>query len=418
MGLWSHSRGRSTLFGGVLLVLGIAPLGVAQGRGFCAAGASTGSPLDDWQRLLSGSSASSIDALLERADALIASTVALETMGREIFRDDWAGFRPDERGDFVEALALSLRDGLGAFLREEMRGRVPTVTPAGEDAETARFTLAAPDGRQRRLVVRLGTAAGRCAITDVEYEGDRLIRKLRDRVEDLVDDYSFKYMVAKLGGYDELILDDFESSPVGRFPVGWDQREDELPPPYRVREEDGNRYLEATDEGESVIIGMETPWNMEEYPYISFRIRVNEIPEGANERDDERVDSAAGVYVTVKKVAFGRIPESVKYVWSSTLPVGSATQRAGIGRPWQVVIGSGREGLGEWRTYVFDMRDAYRKTFGGNPGSKPAGIGVLSDANSMGGRAYADYDDFKALRHAPPGTDGGVVERLRPIGND
>ena len=35
---------------------------------------------------------------------------------------------------------------------------------------------------------------------------------------------------------------------------------------------------------------------------------------------------------------YGVIPVSVKYVWSSTLPVGSAVRREGIGRPWVVAV--------------------------------------------------------------------------------
>ena len=176
--------------------------------------------------------------------------------------------------------------------------------------------------------------------------------------------------------------------------------------------------LEATDEGESVILGQEIKWNLNEFPYISFRVRVHQIPEGGDERDNKKVDSAAGIYITYRKKFFGKIPESAKYVWSSTLPVGSAVRREGIGRPWQIVFGLGGDGLGEWRTYVFDLRQAYTDTFGGTAPSKSIGVGVLSDANSLKLKAYADYDDIRALRNAPPGVTSGVTEILSPIGNE
>jgi len=425
MGELRRSRYRSALIGSIALALASVPFAsggfplVAQSsRAGCDLPASGSSPLSEWLDLLSGQGGPSIDALMGRAEPLIGRTLALESMSERILGDEWSRLRGDQRQEFIRAFTISLHDGLASFLRDEMGGRVPVATPDGEDGERgiATFALQRPGGRARRLTVHLDAGGGgSCGIVDVEYDGDGLVSEMRRRVEDLLHDYSFRYMIAELGNYDEMMIDDFESSPVGSFPIGWDQRADDNAPPYHVREENGNRYLAATDEGESVIIGLETPWNLDEYPYISFRLRVNRIPEGANERDDRLVDSAAGVYVTVKKVAFGRIPESVKYVWSSTLPVGAATQRSGVGRPWQIVIGSGREGLGEWHTYVFDIRDAYRKTFGGNPGSKPAGIGILSDANSVGGQAWADYDDFKVLKRAPPGTDGGVRERLRPL---
>lgn len=177
-------------------------------------------------------------------------------------------------------------------------------------------------------------------------------------------------------------------------------------------EENDNRYLRARDHGQAVVLGKEIDWDLDDYSYLSFRVRVHEIPAGGDERYDETVDSAAGIYVIYRKRLFGTIPVSVKYVWSSTLPIGAATRRGGIGRPWQIVFGSGREGLGEWRTYVFDLRDAYRSTFGDEPPTRPVGIAIQSDANSTGTRAYADYDDIVVSRRAPPGTTGGVTRIL------
>ncbi|MDT8436191.1 MAG: DUF3047 domain-containing protein [Gemmatimonadota bacterium] len=218
------------------------------------------------------------------------------------------------------------------------------------------------------------------------------------------------------GTADHVVLEDFESSPLGGLPEGWDWRDsdDDKEKPYAVVEADGNRYLQARDEGQSVILGKEIRWNLKEYPYLSFRVRVHEIPRGGDERDDEKVDSAAGIYVTYDKKAFGTIPVSVKFVWSSTLPVGAATIRPGIGRPWQVVFDSGEEGLGEWRIYVVDLREVYRSTFRRDPPDRPLGIGILSDANSTSSRAWADYDDIIAWRDPPPGIRREVLELLPP----
>ncbi|MDT8340328.1 MAG: DUF3047 domain-containing protein [Longimicrobiales bacterium] len=357
-----------------------------------------------------------------RARALVARAFALDEMSAEILDDRWPGLGASERSRFRDALAGVLtRELLTAF---DGFGEVPALRPADEEWSrsdghvTARYWLV---GEQRSdwFAFRLRERSdGGCGILDVR-RGDRsLLGSLEGRVDRLVDDFSFPSMVAEFGGLDYVVLEDFEDDEVDSLPRGWTWRDGDnnKNKPYRVKDENGNRYLEATDEGESVILGREISWNLNEFPYISFRVRVNRIPVGGNERDDDKVDSAAGLYFTLNKRLLGTIPQSIKYVWSSTLPVGVAVQRDGIGRPWQVVFGTGEEGLGEWRTYTFDLRQAFRDTFGGNPPKATVGLGILSDANSVSeGQAYADYDDIRAYRSAPASVTSGVREKLPPL---
>lgn len=75
-----------------------------------------------------------------------------------------------------------------------------------------------------------------------------------------------------------------------------------------------------------------------------------------------------------------------------------------------VVVESGGAHLGAWQTYVFNIYEAYKETFGGEPSEKAMGIGILSDANSTNSKAYADYDDIIALRFA--NADSGIKEFL------
>lgn len=209
-----------------------------------------------------------------------------------------------------------------------------------------------------------------------------------------------------------LVLEDFQTSEVGGLPKDWTWKKvdnDENKPYAIVEEADGNRYLAADDNGESVILGKEIKWDIQKYPYIEFRWRARHLPKGGDERYGDLNDSAAGIYITYKK-RMGLIPVTAKFVWSTTLAVGSATQRSGTGRPWNVVVDSGEEHLGEWRTHVINIAETYRQTFGGNPPRNAVGIGVLSDANSVHDKAYADYDYIRALKSADAGS--GVEKKL------
>lgn len=376
-----------------------------------------------WVRLLGMGGEVDDHEFAKRAEVLVGEIFFLDGMSSRILGRRWQDLDEGRRNQFTQALARSLRFTLVKYFEES--DETPALRPAPEEMTVedglieARYWLVKPDWTDW-FTLQLADDAGSCGIVDIR-KGDRsLLGDLEDQVEDLLDDYSFPYMIAELGHYAAVILADFENDTVGELPQGWTWRgsDDHKNKPYRVKVEGGNRYLEATDEGESVILGQEIKWNLDEFPYISFRVRVHQIPEGGDERDNKKVDSAAGIYITYRKKFFGKIPESAKYVWSSTLPVGSAVRREGIGRPWQIVFGSGEEGLGEWRTYVFDLRQAYTDTFGGTAPSKSIGVGVLSDANSLKLKAYADYDDIRALREAPPGVTSGVIKILSPIGNE
>lgn len=371
---------------------------------------------DDWLGLMERRSALPEETFRERTDSVLESVFALEEMGGRILGDRWSGLDAHRRDEVTDALTHYLRTRLVSRFTETGFGEAPSLSALYDDSGNLRagYDLTGWSGVESVRLHFAPVAGSSCAVVDVEVDGESLVRNARDRSLPVLEELSFPSMIAELGEYGHVVLEDFEDDSVGTLPRGWDWRDsdDDKNKPYEVRSENGNRYLAARDEGESVILGKEMEWDMSRYPYVSFRVRIHEIPPGGDERYDDRVDSAAGIYFTYRRKMLGLIPESVKYVWSSTLSVGAATKRDGVGRPWQVVFGSGEEGLGEWRTYTFDLRQAYRDTFGGDPPSTPIGVGVLSDANSVGGRAYADYDDIRALRQAPPGVGSGVREIL------
>ncbi|MDT8369171.1 MAG: DUF3047 domain-containing protein [Longimicrobiales bacterium] len=415
-----------TAIAAVAIILMLNPRPAASQEGAACRVDTPGAHLDalyvEWRRLLSmraeiGEERFRHEALALIDDAFAVGDLSVRGMGSSSW---WARSEYDQdrvRRAMRRAIYHTIMPAFDRSPRD-----VPWLRPAPEDWErkgdstSRRFWLVA-DGWQEWFTLELVAERGACRIADVKRGGESLAGTLRKRMRDALESYSFPYMVAVLGDYDEIVFDDFEDDEPGTLPKGWSWRDedDNTNKPYRVRAENGNQYLEATDEGESVILGREQGWNLNEYPYVSFRVRVNRIPEGGDERDDDKVDSAAGLYFTLNKKFLGKIPESVKYVWSSTLPVGTAVRRDGIGKPWQVVFGTGKEGLGEWRTYIFDVRQAYRDTFGEDPPRRAIGVGILSDANSLDAQAWADYDDIKALRTAPEGVGTGVIEIVKEV---
>ena len=344
----------------------------------------------------------------------------LSRLAPQIVQKRWAKLSSFEQTSFLNALRESIKNKLNQELRssnantEEFEFKEKAIK---ENFATLRYNVNKKNEAIELVLYLLKDEEGDWKITNTKFGKNSLLRYYYGYCDKLLKKYSMPYLIGELGEYGYVELENFEASDVDKLPKRWNwkDKDNKKNKPYYVKEENGNKYLAAKDQGESVIIGKDIKWNLKKYPYVSFRWRVHEIPEGADERFNKKIDSAAGVYFVFKK-KLGFIPESVKYVWSSTLPVGSAMRRSGIGKPWMVVAESGKEHLGEWRTYVFNAYEAYRKTFGGKPPDTPVGVGILSDANSMrkvnpDAVAYADYDDIRALKHAD--ADSGVKVRLK-----
>lgn len=196
-----------------------------------------------------------------------------------------------------------------------------------------------------------------------------------------------------------IVLEDFSQGRVGSFPTGWGWRgkDDGKPKYYVVREEGGRRYLNAKDDSQSVIIIKKVPWKLREYPILTWRWRVKSLPPGGDERVGEKNDSAAGLYVVFSQSWLG-IPKQIKYVWSTTLPIGTVADRKLIGRPRVLVLRSGPGHAGEWVTERVNLLEDYRRIWGGEPDEKTVGIAVLTDADATHTFAEADYADIVASK--------------------
>ena len=198
-----------------------------------------------------------------------------------------------------------------------------------------------------------------------------------------------------------ITIDDFDDSAPGGFPLTWKawRGDDDLARTlYTIREEKDNRYLHAADDGSSIIILKQvSEWDANEYPVLSWRWRATVLPEDGDERIRSKNDSSVAVYVVLDQNFIG-VPKTLKYVWSTTVPVGTHYRREGIGRPHVIVLESGEEKLGQWVEESVDVHADYVRIFGKKPPRKAVGIGILTDGNATGTDSKGDYDDFVVYR--------------------
>ncbi len=332
-----------------------------------------------------------------------------------VFGRKWNELNEYEKERFKKTLKIAAQHKIHDQIKQSSGG-IPLLSLVSEETKKhfsrLDYSISGEEGRKKITVFMLKSDDGNWRISNVAFGENSLIRYYFGICKNLIDNYSIPYLEAELREQGYVVLEDFEGNEIGVLPKGWGWKksDDNKNKPYQIKQEKGNKYLAADDHGESVILAANVKWNLKKYPYISFKWRGRRIPEGGDERFEDKIDNGAGVYVFYKR-KFGLIPESVKYVWSSTLPIGSTLRLPGIGKPWMIIAESGETHLGQWRTYAFNAYEAYQKTFGGDPPNTAIGIGVLSDANNLKSHASADYDDIKALKYA--NTDSGIKHFLK-----
>lgn len=209
------------------------------------------------------------------------------------------------------------------------------------------------------------------------------------------------------GERSSIVVDEFEDDEPGTFPDGWVfvESEDEIRSYeetrdsgeiMEVREEDGNRFVRLITENAALRYtkrnGVDFDWNLNDHPRLSWRWRAHELPEGASEKGKN--DTGGALYVTFGKDWLGR-PKSIKYTYSSSLPVGTTVS---FGPLKVIVVDSAREPRsGEWKVVQRRIRDDYRQVFGGSPPDRPVSITLWSDSDTTGDEAMVDIDDIKLL---------------------
>lgn len=212
---------------------------------------------------------------------------------------------------------------------------------------------------------------------------------------------------------DTLMLEDFQSVSEGEVPSNWgyasrdgslesmvphmdqDQR-------FYVVEEGGDKFLRGETNDRRVRMSMatngengNTTWNLSEYPVLSWKWRAQELPPGAREDDEDLNDTGAAVYVTFETNWLG-LPRSIKYTYSSTLPVGTVISFRGLR---VVVVSTGRDGYkDEWVSVERDVVADYRRYFDRSAPTMPIGISVWTDSTETGTSSKADFGPIKALR--------------------
>jgi hypothetical protein len=204
------------------------------------------------------------------------------------------------------------------------------------------------------------------------------------------------------------VLEDFERYDIDTVPSTWwyvepsgnriaapDALEDGEQ--FHVLQENENKFLRVKTVNESIRFSQtkegSLSWNVREQPILRWRWRAHHLPRGANER--EKNDTGGAIYVTFDTDWLGR-PKSIKYTYSSSLPVGTVVD---FGKLYVIVADSKpASGVGEWQTVQRNLLEDYDRIFGGRPPARPLSITIWSDSDTTEDWAQVDFDDIELLR--------------------
>jgi hypothetical protein len=168
---------------------------------------------------------------------------------------------------------------------------------------------------------------------------------------------------------------------------------------FYIVQEGNRRFVRGYTQGEAQHIilpandgqGGGFGWRLDEYPFLSWEWRALELPVGA--REDRVNDTGAAVYVTFGTDWLGR-PRSIKYTYSTLMPKGSVVR---FGPLRVLVVDTGLEGIGTWRTVTRDVVADYRAIFGGDPPNEPLSITLWSDSDDTQSTGKADFDNIRIM---------------------
>jgi len=169
---------------------------------------------------------------------------------------------------------------------------------------------------------------------------------------------------------------------------------------YQVVEVDGNHVLKAESHAKASILLHSCRFNPTDYPWLSWRWRVDQFVDGENLRTRAGSDTPARIYVYFETPGLPWQKRNIDYLWSAMVLADTLLTSPFANTSKLMVVESGTT-RGVWRSVTRNLADDFRRCFGQHPTNVIA-IGLMTDTDSTGHDALAYFDDVQVRRDAPP----------------
>ncbi|HSA71455.1 MAG TPA: DUF3047 domain-containing protein [Burkholderiales bacterium] len=190
------------------------------------------------------------------------------------------------------------------------------------------------------------------------------------------------------------------------------------PTRYELIADSGAHVIRASADGSASGLRHALKVDPAAYPVLTWRWKVNELIESADNTQRHTEDSPVRVLVTfdgpIEKIPFAdrvladnvylltgrRMPyATLVYIWENRVPKDTVIPNLHTSRIKMIVAESGPGNLGHWQKITRNIVDDYRRAFGEEAGVITS-VGIMTDTDNTGLKAEALYGDIE-LRRAP-----------------
>ncbi len=203
------------------------------------------------------------------------------------------------------------------------------------------------------------------------------------------------------------------------------------PTRYELVTDSGDLVIKATADGSASGLRHSLKLDSAAYPLLTWRWKVNDLIESADNTLARAEDSPVRLLVTfdgdIEKLSLAerllfdnvflltgrRMPyATLAYIWENRLRKGTVVPSAHTSRIKMIVAESGRENVGRWQTVTRNVVEDFRLAFGEEPG-RITSIGIMTDTDNTGTKTEAFYGDIRFLRarRLAAGAESGDEKR-------
>ncbi len=186
------------------------------------------------------------------------------------------------------------------------------------------------------------------------------------------------------------------------------------PTEYTLREIDGKRCIRAVANAAWSFWVADVPAAMAKATKLSWNWNVPAlIPDADNlvpgkddsparvvvafKGDRSKLDAADRSTMSLAKALGGvELPfAAIQYIWEGKAAPETIVPNANTSRIKKLVVKSGPSGLASWQSFTRDVRADFRLAFPGEEPGEIESVGLMTDTDSLGGKAEACYSDVE-----------------------